>query len=147
MQVDEMRAQWLDKEFDVAHFTVSEEEILAWATACGETEPRFTDPADPDFQAPPTLPSKFVSRRILPEEFPALGRRVFDAGKAVEVHGPIRPGQTLVAHSMIHDIYEKTGRTGTMTFIVHRMEFRSESDELLSVVDWKLVRQSDGQGG
>ena len=64
----------------------------------------------------------------------------FDAGKCVEVHAAVRPGDTLTGNSKIQDIYEKTGRSGQMIFVVHRMEFRNQNDELVSIVDWRMVR-------
>lgn len=134
---------WIGKEFDLAEFSVKLDDILEFARAVGETEPRFTDPNDPDFQAPPTFTAKFVSRRILPKAFPHIGARGFDAGKSVNLHRPVRPGDTLTAHSRIADIYEKTGRSGPMVFIVHRMEFENQNGELVSVVDWRMVRQPD----
>jgi hypothetical protein len=134
---------WIGKEFDTAEFNVKQEEVLAYAKACGEQDPRFTDPAHPEFQAMPTFTAKYVSRRILPESFPSLGSRGFDAGKTVHVRGSVRPGDRLVAHSKIADIYEKTGRSGPMVFIVHRMEFENQRGELVSVVDWRMVRQPD----
>lgn len=141
MQVEGIKQEWVGHEFDVAEFRVSEEDILHLAHAVGETEPRFCDPSDPDFQAPPTLTSKFVSRRVLPEEFPRIGGRGFDAGKRVEVFAPVRPGDVLTAQSRIADIYEKTGRSGPMVFIVHQMEFHNQRGEKVSVVDWRMVRQ------
>ena len=143
MALIEIDRAWIGKEFDHAEFKVKQEEMLAFARACGETDPRFTDPSHPNFQAPPTFTSKFVSRRILPEAFPYLGARGFDAGKTVEVLGPVRPDDTLTAHSKIADIYEKTGRSGHMLFIVHRMEFSNQDGQPVSVVDWRLVRQPD----
>lgn len=142
-----IKKEWIGRQFDVAEFKIKEHEALEFAGACGETEPRFTDPQHPDFQAPPTFTAKFVSRRILPEAFPRIGARGFDAGKTVVAHAPIRPGQTLTAHSKIADIYEKTGRSGSMVFIVHRMEFRDPKGELVSVVDWRMVRQPDPESG
>lgn len=138
-----IKKEWIGREFDVARFKVREHEALEFASACGETEPRYTDPSDPDFQAPPTFTAKFVSRRILPEAFPHIGVRGFDGGKTVYSHAPIRTGQTLAAHSKIADIYEKTGRSGSMVFIVHRMEFRDPEDQLVSVVDWRMIRLPD----
>jgi hydroxyacyl-ACP dehydratase HTD2-like protein with hotdog domain len=143
MALIEIDRAWIGKEFDHSEFKVKQEEMLAFARTCGETDPRFTDPAHPDFQAPPNFTSKFVSRRILPEAFPHLGTRGFDAGKTVEILGPVRPDDTLTAHSKIADIYEKTGRSGPMLFIVHRMEFSNQDDQPVSVVDWRLVRQPD----
>jgi acyl dehydratase len=137
--VEEIR-KWVGHEFDLAEFPVSEAEILDFALAVGETEPRFTDPKHPDFQAPPTFTAKFVSRRVLPEGFPAAGARGFDAGKTVTQHAPVRAGSVLRGHSKIADVYEKTGRTGSMVFIVHRMEFEC-GGEPVATVDWRMVRQ------
>ena len=129
----------------MAEFRVKEHEALEFAHSCGETAARFTDPAHPEFQAPPTFTAKFVSRRILPEAFPHIGARGFDGGKTVYAHAPIRPGETLFAHSKIADIYEKTGRSGPMVFIVHRMEFSDRAGKLVSVVDWRMIRQPDAE--
>ena len=109
MHVAGIKKEWVGREFDVAEFEVTAEDIVGYATAVGETEPRYTDPADDDFQAPPCYTSRFMSRRILPEAFPRISSRGFDAGKRVVCHAPVRPGK-LVAKSRIADIYEKTGR-------------------------------------
>ena len=143
MHVAEMKKEWVGREFDTAEFEVTEADILGYAHAVGESDPRFTDPGHADFQAPPTFASRFVSRRILPEAFPHIGARGFDAGKAVVCHAPVRAGDRLIAHSKIADVYEKTGRSGPMIFIVHRMEFTNQNGELLCVVDWRMVRQPD----
>jgi hypothetical protein len=142
MDVDELRAKFAGHVFDTAEFEVRESEALDFARACGETDPRFVDPAHPDFQAPPTLTAKFASRRAMPEGFPRDSlRNAFDAGKCVTAHAPVRVGQKLVAESRIAEVYQKTGRSGTMTFIVHRMEFRDAAGRLVSTVDWRLVRR------
>ncbi|MCP4418855.1 MAG: MaoC family dehydratase [Chloroflexi bacterium] len=109
------------------------------ATGCGETEARFLDPNAPGFRAVPNYASNFHGRRNLPENFPANRLRSFDAGKCVESFAPIRPGDTITGRSHIHDIYEKTGRSGPMMFIVHRMEFTNQDDVKVAIVDWRLV--------
>jgi acyl dehydratase len=134
---------WVGREFDLSHFEVTREEILEFAQSCGELDPRFTEATHPDFQAPPTLTAKYVSRRVLPRDFPLVGGRGFDAGKTVTALAPIRPGDRLTARSRIADVYEKTGRSGSMVFIVHRMEFSNQRNEPVSVVDWRMVRQPD----
>ncbi len=141
MDLAALKRDWTGFEFDTAKFVVTEQQMLDFALSCGETEPRFTDPSHEDFQAPTTVTSKFSGRRILPDEFPRLSRRGFDAGKCVESVAPVRVGDTLTGTSTIHDIFEKTGRSGTMIFIVHRMEFRNQSDELVSIGDWRMVQQ------
>ncbi len=139
IDIEAIREKHVGFEFDESTHEVVAETILAYAEACGETESRFIDPADPGFQAVPNYTSSFHGRRNLPEDFPADIRRSFDAGKCCEVYAPIRPGDTITGRSQIHDIYEKTGRSGPMMFVVHRMEFRNQRDEPVSIVDWRLV--------
>ena len=45
MDVDELRAKFVGHVFDTAEVSVREADALAFARACGETDPRFTDPA------------------------------------------------------------------------------------------------------
>ena len=41
----------------------------------------------------------------------------------------------------IADIYAKTGRSGTMVFIVNRMTFTDADGALVATVDWRMIRQ------
>jgi len=142
MDVARLKDDWVGFTFDEVEFDVDHDEALEYAQACGETDPRFTDPTHQDFQAPINFTARFVGRRMFPKDFPRFGKGGFDAGKCVQALAAVRPGERLVARSLLHDIYEKTGRSGGMVFIVHRMEFRNESSELVSVVDWRMVIQT-----
>ena len=62
-----------------------------------------------------------------------------DAGKAVHVYKPIRPGVALTAKTHLHDVYEKTGRSGRMLFLVSRMEVFDPDGELLATADARQV--------
>jgi len=140
-----LRADWVEHEFDRTEFVVDRQQMLDWAEACGETDPRFCDPDHPDFQAHPSFTTKFGSLRVLPEGFPRIGNgRGIDGGKAVEVTGPIRAGDVLTARSQLADIYEKTGRSGTMIFIVHRMVFSNPAGDEVATVDWRMIRSVGG---
>lgn len=144
MEIDELKRDWLNLDFDERKFEVKAHEIVDFARAAGETAPRFTDPEDPDFQAPPTFTARFHGRRLLPQEFPEIGLPL-DAGKAVMPQRPLRPGAELVGRSHLHDIYEKTGRSGRMIFMVSRMELY-EGGELVSIVDSRMViREKPGE--
>lgn len=146
VDVDKLKRDWAGFEFDTAEFTISPQDLVDFASACGETDPRYTDPAHADFQAVPNFTSRYVGRRVLPEHFPRIGKGFgFDAGKCVTVLGPLRAGDRIVAKSKIHDVYEKTGRSGQMVFIVHRMEFQNQRGEPVSIVDWRMV-QTPGPG-
>ena len=143
-ELSAVREQWVGVEFDWTSFEMSAESMIAWAKACGETDPRFVDPSHSDFQAHPGFTTHCMSGRVFPKEFPQIGGGFgIDGGKRVEVHAPIRPGETLTATTTIADIFEKTGRSGTMIFIVQRMEFRNDADQLVSTVDWKMIKKAE----
>ncbi|MDG2112591.1 MAG: MaoC family dehydratase N-terminal domain-containing protein [Actinomycetota bacterium] len=143
VDIAQARADWLGVEFDWATFDMVADDMVAWAEACGETDPRFIDPSHPDFQAHPNFTTHCMSGRVLPEGFPQIGGGFgIDGGKTVEVHAPIRSGDTLKAATTIADIFDKTGRSGTMVFIVQRMTFSNERDEKVSTVDWKMIKRA-----
>ncbi len=125
--------------FDESSHEIKVEKLINYAKACGETEPRYLDSDHADFQAVPNYTTSFHGGRTLPKGFPVDIRRSFDAGKCCEVSAPIRVGDTITGRSHIHDIYEKTGRSGPMMFVVHRMEFSNQRGEAVSTVDWRLV--------
>ena len=141
MDITELKEKWTGWEFDERTFQISGKELREYALACGETQPRYVDPEHPDFQAVPNYTARFHGRRQLPENFPVVQRNLFDGGKTVEPKGPIRPGDTITAKSHIHDLYEKTGRSGGMKFIVHRMHFFNEAGDEVAVVDWKMIEK------
>jgi hypothetical protein len=62
-----------------------------------------------------------------------------DAGRAVHSIKPIKPGVELTAKTHLHEIYEKTGRSGRMLFLVSRMEIFDPAGELLATADSRQV--------
>ncbi len=137
-----IKAEWAGREFDKTSFEVDLQKMLDWAESCGETEARFTDPTDPDFQAHPGFALGFSARWAMPPGFPEIGDgRGIDGGKTIEFHAPIHAGDKLAAVASIADIYDKTGRSGTMVFIVHRMDFTNQDGIRVATVDTKMIRQ------
>ena len=144
LKADELKERFAGTVFDSVEVHAGRQEMLDFALACGESDPRYTDPDHPDFQAPINFAAHYHGARMLPDDFPDFDKRaMIDAGKAVEWRAPIRPDTELVASSRLHDIYEKTGRSGSMIFLVHRMEFQDPEGELKSIVDWRLLLRGD----
>lgn len=129
------------QEFDHTVFPpVTAAQIRAYAAACGETNPRWAGGPDADLVAPPTFTLSLRGRHFMPKHLPAeIGRNGFDAGKDIEIGAPIRVGDALTASSTVHDVYEKTGRTGTMTFIVFRTAVTNQRGERVAVIDQKMM--------
>ena len=141
MTAAELLAEYGDHVFDEIDLEIQADSLAGFATACGETQSRFIDPSHPDFQSVPNFLTRIHGTRSLPQGFPVEMHRCFDAGKSIEVHKAVRPGDRVTGKSVIADIYEKSGRTGTMLFIVHRMNFYNQDDDHLATVDWRLVQR------
>jgi hypothetical protein len=124
----------IGSEFDRTVFApVTKEAIVEYARTSGE-------PAPDDVTAPPTFVLRLRGHRWMPENLPKnLGRAGFDAGKDIEFGAPVRVGDVLTAVSMVHDIYEKTGRTGSMAFVVLRTLVTNQRDESVAVIDQKMM--------
>ena len=117
--------------FDETEFgPIAEQEIIDFNRALGETAPCYAQPG-PELRGHPTFCVKFRGRKGFPDDFPAhlLGRMSFDAGKDLELGQPIRPGDHVRVATSVHEIYEKTGRTGTMTFVVVRFTMTNQNGE------------------
>ena len=139
IDVEALREQFLGKVFDEYTLTLEADHLADYAISCGETATKFTDPNDPDFQAPPTIASSFQPKKRYPEGFPTFRGLGMDAGKAVAPDKPMRAGVPIVAKTHMHDIYTKTGRSGRMVFFVNRMEFSDPDGTLLGSADTSIV--------
>lgn len=134
--------------FDETLFApITKEEILEFAAALGETNPLYTDEAAAangpyrGLVAPPTFVTKLRPNKMTPENMPKFGKVGFDGGRDLNVFEPVRPGDTLTMVSKIHDIYEKTGRSGSMYFIVLRNEVSNQHGEKVAVIDHRIMQR------
>ena len=139
LDIEALRAGFLNRVFDEQTFELSAQDIVQYAASCGELTPRHTDPAHPEFQAPPTMVGSLQPHNYLPEGFPRIAGLGMDAGRAVRAFQPIRPGVRLTGRTHLHDIYTKTGRSGRMVFFVKRMEVTGPDGERLAHADTSTV--------
>ena len=139
IDVAALRDQFLGKVFDEYVFTLDTGKLVQYAKSCGETASKFTDPNDPDFQAPPTIASSFNPRQDYPDNFPSFEGLGMDAGKSVELERPMRAGEEITATTALHDIYTKSGRSGRMVFFVNRMTMKNPKGEILGSSDTSVV--------
>lgn len=138
----------LGQVFDETSFPpVSKEEILEFAAALGETNPLYGDETAAakgpygGLVAPPTFVTKLRAKKFTPEHLPRFGKTGFDGGRDLEIYAPVRPGDELTMLSTIHEIYEKTGRSGSMYFIVIRNEVKNQKGEKVAVIDHRIMQR------
>ena len=130
----------IGSEFDHAVFPpITGAQIREYAQAAGETNPRYTTANDSDLVAPSTFVVSLRGKHFMPANMPNLGRNGFDAGKDIDFGAPVRVGDVLTASSTVHDIYEKTGRTGSMNFIVLRTVVTNQRGESVATIDQKMM--------
>lgn len=137
----------LGQEFDRADYgPITAEELISFARALGEGDPFYLDESAAasrgGFRAHPAFVTKLRGDRALPD-FVVKQMRTggFDAGKDIEFGAPIRPGDVLRIRSSVHDIYEKTGRSGTMVFLVLRTEIHNQEGEMVAIVDQRMMQK------
>jgi len=134
----------LGEEFDRAVYgPVTADELVAFARALGAPS-CYTEPG-PDLVAHPTFCVSYRGHKFFPDNLPPSlrSRMSFDAGKDVELGAPIRPGDTVTVVSTLHDVYEKTGRSGTMVFVVVRFTLTNQRGERVATVDNRLMYRGE----
>lgn len=139
VDVEALKAQFLDLEFDTRDFELDAEKLRTVARASGETRPEYLEPEREDFQATPAFLASLAAGRHLPIDFPNLGGIPMDGGKAVTCIEPVKPGQPLTGRTHLHDIYAKSGRSGRMVFVVSRMEIYDAAGLHLATSDSRMV--------
>ena len=133
----------IGREFDrTLEGPVTADELVAFARALGETCPEYTEPG-PGLVGHPTYCVRFRGGRFYPEELLKLidVRSGFDAGKDIQLGAPVRPGDTIEVRSTVHEVYEKTGRTGSMVFVVIRYTLSNQRGEMLAIVDNRFMHR------
>ena len=128
----------IGSEFDTSTSApVTAEEIHEYAASLGETHAAYFDP---DPVAPPTFCVRFRGNRFShPGIPPQAFRRGFDAGKDIHFGVPIRVGDVIHTRNVLHDVYEKTGRTGSMVFIVSRQTMTNQRGEVVARIDSRFM--------
>jgi acyl dehydratase len=139
----------LGKEFVLGTFQVSADMMQAFAQAVGETSPQYVDPAaakntaSGGLVAPPIFYDVFRADQF-PDPKVQFGKVTFNAGQRCEFYAAIRPGDTITMKTRITDVYEKTGRTGKMVFIVRETTYENQKGEKVAVVEQSQVRRESG---
>ena len=135
------------KEHLAGPFEVTGELIRSFSQSVGETEPVFNDTASAraagyrDIVAPPTFCTVLVHQVSLPDINLKFGRVQMHAGQRVQPKAMIVAGDLISASSHLKDVYPKTGRSGTMVFVVWETTFRNQNGEVVADVQESFARR------
>ena len=128
-------------------FLVTAERIATFCASVGEDNPLYVDPdaakAGPygGIIAPPAFVAGFRYADNVFDQLPVFQGGGLMAGIDLELGVPIRAGDLIHVVSQIKDTYEKTGRTGTMVFVVVRSTLTNQHGERVAYVDYRMMRR------
>ena len=118
--------------------------IKEFARAIGDLSPFYLDDevgrASPwgDIIAPPTFAITFRDERAdtgaLLKDLGTDISRILHGEQEFEHYKPIRPGDTLLCRGRISDVYEKSGKSGPMAFVVRETTVTDADTEVVARV-------------
>ena len=127
----------LGKEFSRFEQHVTRQMLLEYADILGVTDAVYTDPEAAkargyrDIIAMPTFVIWRGGNPVAPPalDFAGIG---INAGYNCDFYSVIYPGDTLTYATCLSDMYEKTGRSGTMRFIVRQTTVTNQHGEMVA---------------
>lgn len=128
-------------------FLVTAERIAAFCDAIGDNNPLYLDPLAAGegpygrIVAPPALVASFRHADNVFERIALFRNGGLMAGIDVEVEAPVFAGDSIRIASEVKDMYEKTGRTGTMVFVVVRSTLTNQLGQVVAKVDFRMMRR------
>lgn len=141
-------ADVLGRIFEAADsFVVTAEKIANFCAAVGDDNPLYLDPAAAAagpygaIVAPPAFAASFRYADDVFDQIPLFRRGGLMGGIDLEFEAPIRAGDSIRVSSQVREIYEKTGRSGTMVFVVVRSTLTNQNGEVVARVDHRMMRR------
>jgi acyl dehydratase len=124
---------------------VTSDFLANFCAAVGETNPLYTDPEAAKegphggLVAPPSLAAIFGDGENIFQHYPEFDTRRLLAGIDIEFLAPIRAGDSITTISRIKEVYEKTGRSGPMVFIVISSILRKQNGEVAVRIEQRFT--------
>ena len=134
----------IGKEYPPYAVTVERGKIKEFARAVGDLNPFYVEDtvgrASPwgDIIAPPTFAITFrdesADTNALLRDLGTDISRVLHGEQEFELHRPLQPGQTYLCRAKVLDVYEKTGKSGPMAFVVRETTVTDSSNEIVATL-------------
>ena len=134
----------IGKEYPPYAITVERGKIKEFAKAIGDDNPLYLDDrvgaASPwgDVIAPPTfavtLRDEAADTTAFLKELGTDISRLLHGEQEFEIFRPLQPGQTYLCRPRVVDIYEKTGRSGPMAFVVRETTITDQTNEIVATM-------------
>ena len=140
----EINKSIVGKEFPPYVVTVERGKIKEFAKAIGDLNPLYLDDRVGaasewgDIIAPPTFLTTFrdesTNTAAFLEELGTDISRILHGEQEFEIHRQLQPGQTYLCRAKVVDIYEKSGKSGPMAFVVRETAITDRDNELVATM-------------
>jgi acyl dehydratase len=134
----------IGKEYPPYAITVERGKIKEFAKAIGDDNPLYLDDRVGaasewgDVIAPPTfavtLRDETADTTAFLKELGTDISRLLHGEQEFEIFRPLQPGQTYLCRPRVADIYEKTGRSGPMAFVVRETTITDRANEIVAIM-------------
>jgi len=134
----------IGKEYPPYPFTVERGKIKEFARAIGDLNPCYLDDRVGaasewgDLIAPPTFAVTFrdetADTGAMLRDLGTDVSRILHGEQEFELFRPLQPGQTYLCRARIADIYEKSGRSGPMAFVVRETTITDRTNDVVAAM-------------
>jgi hypothetical protein len=132
--VDRLRAR-IGKTAPSVSATVEAGHLKRFADAIGDPNPRWLG------EAPPTFLVAIAPTSIHLEEAEEYGKGWLNGGNRFEYIEPVRVGDRITATGKVADVYEKTGSSGSLLFIIFETEYVNQHGRTVARLRGTAIRR------
>ncbi|TMC81035.1 MAG: MaoC family dehydratase [Chloroflexi bacterium] len=115
--------------------TVEAGHVRRFAEAIGDPNPRWVK------EAPPTFLVALAPVSLHLAEAEEYGKGWLNGGNRFEYFAPVKIGDQITATGRIADVYEKSGSTGTLLFIVFETDYVNQRGDLVARLRGTTIRR------
>jgi MaoC dehydratase-like protein len=122
-------------EGDAVTVAVEAGHVRRFAEAIGDDNPRWR------MEAPPTFLVALAGASMHLDDAEDFGKGWLNGGNRFEYFAPVMVGDEITARGHVADVYDKSGASGEMLFIVFETEYTNQRGELVAKVRGTVIRR------
>ena len=132
--VDRLRAR-IGKDGPSAEATVEAGHLKRFVEAIGDPNPRWAS------EAPPTFLVALAPASVHLEEAEEYGKGWLNGGNRFEYFEPVKVGDRITATGRVADVYEKTGSSGSLLFIIFETDYVNQEGRSVARLRGTMIRR------
>jgi hypothetical protein len=109
--------------------------LRRFAEAIGDPNPRWLE------EAPPTFLVALAPVSLHLAEAEEYGKGWLNGGNRFEYFEPVRAGDRITAQGRVADVYEKSGSSGSLLFIIFETDYSNQHGKLVAKLRGTAIRR------